>query len=71
MKNQSILKTKISLNKLFESIFDDFDVDDEIKKQDTYEFNYDVGKLQTMQHYFNRHLKLAILTSLLRVQAKI
>ena len=53
MKNQSILKTKISLNKLFESIFDYFDVDDEIKKQDTYEFNYDVGKLQTMQEYFN------------------
>ncbi len=33
MKNQSILKTKISLNKLCESIFDDFDVDDEIKNK--------------------------------------
>ena len=56
MKNQSILKTKISLNKLFESIFDDIDVDDEIKKQDTYEVNYDEGKLLMMQKYFNSNI---------------
>lgn len=39
-----------------ESIFDDFDVDDEIKKQDTYSVNYDERTLLDMQKYFNSHI---------------